>query len=104
MSGYRGALESRRRDSVNVAIDVRGVLGKAVVRPDDDAQGVRMGDGQGTQERGVDEAEDCGVRADADGQRQDDGEREGRCPADLAEAVTRVGKGRVEPPETAGGG
>ncbi len=68
------------------------VQAKAPVAPDDsDVDELRrIWNGQRAERQGVDQLKDCRVRTNAQRQREDRGDREGRCPGEVAEGVAEV--------------
>jgi hypothetical protein len=88
-------LGDRSELAVVIVDDVR--RRKPVVRPLDDDERIGVGHRERPQQRGVDQAEDRGIRAAADGERQHDGGRQHRRLPQLAETVPRILHRRLEP-------
>jgi hypothetical protein len=71
--------------------------------PLDHDERVGILDGQGLQDRRIDEAEDGGVRAEADRERENDGRRERRRLAKLPQPIASVLQDGIDPLDDAHG-
>jgi hypothetical protein len=92
----RGVLDGRRlRLAVEIIRDRDAGLIEvdALVAVPDEDQAVRVRIRQRSEQRLVEQAENGGVRADAERQRQDGDEREDRLPAERTKGVAEVGHG-----------